>query len=221
MALIQMNYQEFKRDFGYSAQAVDKAAQSAAKTVAYALKVELQKEIRQSTIAGVRMKAMREISMNAALRRRSYSRGGGKLGKIPGGDRPLWMLQKVVRYNVPDDRETLFHSEVGFVSPPKAPISRNWMNIAYRQQEGATFKVPSALRRHLKLIGAGMKKAGDPKAKFYFLRKSTESFTDPAREIVDPFAAAHQQFAIETIRQRFEMKLKGEWIAQGRMKWPT
>lgn len=207
MSLIRTNYAEFLSDWQYSTDAIDKAAKDAASTVAFDMKKQLEKDIKAGNIAGQKMKPMREISKHPGMKSRFFAKGGGEFGKIP-YSKPLWMLHRIVRYNVPEKRDTTFHYEVGFVSTPKAPISRKWIEIATRQQAGATYPVSEAVRKHLAEIGAGMGRR-NWKRKLFFIK--AKDFTDPPRDIIDSFAATHRQKAILMIRQRFEQVLTGAW----------
>ena len=212
MSLIRMNYAEFERDWEYSTKAVDKAASSAVKTVAYKTMMDLRRDIRQGKAGGNTFSPLREISKHPAMRQQFWSAGGGKFTRIP-KNKPLWTLSKVTRYQVKENRDTLFAYEVGFVGPM---ISGKWKEIATRQQEGNTYTVGDALRKKLKYIGAALKKAGDPAYKYFFVQ--AKSMTLPGRDIIDSFLAANRSRIIDLIRTRFEMKLRGEWISQGRMK---
>lgn len=212
MSMIAVNYAQFERDWTHSTKAIDKAASSAVKTVAYRTMQDLRRDIRQGKAGSNVFRPLREISRNPAMRQSFYARGGGSYGRIP-RNRPLWMLQKVTRYQVKENRETLFAYEVGFVGPS---ISSNWKEIAMRQQSGNTYPVTDALKKKLKYIGAALKKKGDPTYILYFLK--TQQMTLPPRDIIDPFFEANRGRIIELIRQRFEQKLRGEWISQGRMK---
>lgn len=207
MSLIRMNYAEFMKDFQYSTQAIDKAAKNAASTVAYDMKKQLENDLKAGNVAGQKITPMREISKSPALKQRFFNKGGGQFGRIP-STKPLWMLHKVTRYNVLEERDTLFHYEVGFVSTPKAPISRNWIEIARRQQAGATYPVSAALKKKLAEVGATMGRK-NWKRKLFFIK--AQDFVDPPRDIIDSFYAAHGQAAIGLIRTRFEQMIMGAW----------
>lgn len=212
MSLIRMNYAEFEKEWTHSTAAIDKAASSAVKTVAYKTMMDLRRDIRQGRAGGNTFASLREISKHPAMRQQFWAAGGGKYTRIPKG-KPLWTLSKVTRYQVKENRDTLFAYEVGFVGPM---ISGKWKEIAMRQQAGNTYAVDDALRKKLKYIGADLKKKGDPAYKYFFVQ--AKSMTLPARDIIDSFRAANQSNIVALIRQRFEMKLRGEWISQGRMK---
>lgn len=212
MSLIRMNYAEFEREWTHSTKAIDKAASSAVKTVAYKTMMDLRRDIRQGRAGGTTFAPLREMSKHPAMRQAFYARGGGKYTRIP-RNRPLWALSQVTRYQVKEQRDTLFAYSVGFVGPL---ISGNWKEIAMRQQSGNTYPVSDALRKKLISIGAQLKKAGDPAYKYFFLR--TKQMTLPARDIIESFRAANQSRIVALIRERFEMKLRGEWISQGKMK---
>jgi hypothetical protein len=202
-----MNYAEFMNDWNYSTQAIDKAAKNAASTVAFDMKKQLTSDLKAGNIAGQKMKPMREISKSPALKQRYYAKGGGEFSRIP-NSKPLWILHKVVRYNVAEQSDTLFHYEVGFVSTPKAPISRNWMEIAQRQQAGASYPVSEALKKKLAEVGASLGRK-NWRRKLYFIK--AKDFTDPPRDIIDSFYAAHGQAAIGLIRERFNQMMTGAW----------
>ncbi|MHB8109761.1 MAG: hypothetical protein ACYDHW_06985 [Syntrophorhabdaceae bacterium] len=211
MSLIRSNFAEFYRDLQHSTQAIDKAAKSAASTVAFDMKKQLEKDIKAGNIAGQKMKPLREISKNKAVKSRFFAKGGGEYGTIP-YSKPLWLLHKVVRYNVREQRDTLFHYEIGFVSPAKAPISRNWIDIARRQQTGERFAVSAAMRKKLAQIGSSMSKRNWRRNLFFI---KTQDFTLPSRDIIDSFMMTHQQKAIALMRQRFEQILSGAWKRRG------
>lgn len=212
MSLIRMNYAEFEKEWSYSTKAIDKAASSAVKTVAYKTMMDLRRDIRQGRAGGNTFAPLREMSKNASMRQQFWAAGGGKFTRIP-KNKPLWTLSKVTRYQVKEQRDTLFAYEVGFVGPL---ISGAWKEIATRQQTGNTYPVSDSLRKKLMYIGADLKKKGDPAYKYFFLK--TKQMTLPARDIIDSFRAANQSNIIALIRERFEMKLKGQWISQGKMK---
>lgn len=212
MSLIEMNYAEFEREWSHSTKAIDKAASSAVKTVAYKAMQDLRMDIRRGAPGGNKFTQLKEISKHPATRQQFFARGGGKYGKIP-RNKPLWMLHKVARYQVKENRDTLFAYEVGFVGPS---ISRTWKEIATRQQTGAVYNISDALRKKLRSIGAMLKKAKDPKYKYFFVQ--AKQMVLPARDIIDSFLAANRSNIMSLIRQRFEQKLRGEWISQGRMK---
>lgn len=214
MSLIMMNYAEFEKEWTHSTKAIDKAAESAVKTVAYKTMIDLRRDIRQGRAGGNTFAPLREISKHPAMRQSFWSAGGGKYTKIP-RNKPLWTLSKVTRYQVSPNRTFLFAYEVGFVGPS---ISRNWKEIAMRQQAGANYPVSAAVRKKLMQIGAELKKKKDPKYKYFFLK--AKQFSLPARDIIDSYLAANRGNILALIRQRFEMKLRGEWISQGRMKRP-
>lgn len=207
-----MNYAEFQQDWAYSTKAIDKAASSAVKTVAYKTMIDLRRDIRQGRAGGNKFSVLREISKHPAMRQQFWAAGGGKYTRIP-KNKPLWTLSKITRYQVKENRDTLFAYEVGFVGPL---ISGKWKEIAMRQQTGNSYTVGDALRKKLKYIGAALKKAGDTSYKYFFVQ--AKSMTLPGRDIIDSFLAANRSRIIDLIRARFEMKLRGEWISQGRMK---
>jgi hypothetical protein len=95
-------------------------------------------------------------------------------------------------------------------------ISGAWKEIATRQQAGNTYPVSDSLRKKLMYIGAELKKKGDPAYKYFFIK--AKSMTLPARDIIDSFMATNRSAIFDLIRARFEMKIKGEWISQGKMK---
>lgn len=207
MSLIRSNFAEFYADMKYSTGAIDKAAKNAAATVAFDMKKQLEKDIKAGNVAGQKLKPLREISKNKAMKQRFYSKGGGEYGTIP-YNKPLWLLHRVVRYNVREQRDTLFHYEVGFVSSPKAPISGNWIEIARKQQTGGKFAVSSAIKKRLAEIGASISRR-NWRHKLFFV-KATE-FNLPARDIIDSFIETHRQNAIALMRQRFNQILIGAW----------
>jgi hypothetical protein len=211
MSLIRSNFAEFYQEMAHSTQAIDKAAKNAASTVAFDMKKQLEKDIKAGNIAGKKVRPLREISKHKLVKTRFYAKGGGEYGTIP-YSKPLWLLHKVVRYNVREQRDTLFHYEIGFVSPAKAPISRNWIEIARKQQAGERFAVSAAMRKKLAQIGSSMSKRNWRRNLFFI--KATD-FTLPARDIIDSFMATHQQKAVALMRQRFEQILSSAWSKRG------
>lgn len=211
-AEIRTNYAEFEREWTHSTKAIDKAASSAVKTVAYKTMQDLRRDIRQGRAGNTVFAPLREISKHPATRQAFWNAGGGKFTRIP-KNKPLWTLSKVTRYQVKESRDTLFAYEVGFVGPS---ISGNWKEIAMRQQAGNTYTVDSALRKKLFSIGAALKKRKDPAYRYFFVQ--AKSMTLPKRDIIDPFLAANRSNIMALIRERFEKKLRGEWISQGRRK---
>jgi hypothetical protein len=212
MTQIRMNYAEFEKEWTHSTAAIDKAASSAVKTVAYKTMMDLRRDIRQGRAGGNTFAPLREISKSPSFRQQYWNVGGGKFTRIP-KNKPLWTLAKVTRYRVKENRDTLFAYEVGFVGPS---ISGNWKEIATRQQTGNTYNVSTSLRKKLYSVGAALKKKKDPSYRYFFVQ--AKSMTLPSRDIIDSFRAANQGNIVALIRERFEQKLRGQWISQGRRK---
>lgn len=212
MSLIAINYAQFQQEWTHSTKAIDKAASSAVKTVAYKTMQDLRRDIRLGRTGGSTFAPLREISKNPGIRQQFWAAGGGRFTRVP-KNKPLWTLSKITRYQVKENRDTLFAYEVGFVGPS---ISGKWKEIATRQQSGGTYTVSDALRKKLKYIGAALKKAGNPAYRYFFVQ--AKQMTLPSRDIIDPFLTANRSKIIALIRERFEMKLRGEWISQGRRK---
>ncbi len=165
-----------------------KALETAIKVEGYRLRKVMKKEIRSSAPGG---QSFAPISMIA--RRLSKS------------TRPLRKLANAVRYQV---TKSPFSMAVGFSGPQ---LSKSWRRIALSQQEGGTFPISASRRGYLASRGGSLGKRSAAR-KYFFLLKSTKNLTVPARPIVAPFWAAHEESAWGHIRGNYRRKLRGERI---------
>jgi len=91
-------------------------------------------------------------------------------------------------------------------------LSKSYERILTRMQEGAQYDIPDDLRRTLAQYGATRRRRNDPKAKYFFLRKTTTRFRLPPRPAIDRFRAAHLEESRRQVVRNFERKMKGERI---------
>ncbi|MCK5541713.1 MAG: hypothetical protein KAI40_03400 [Desulfobacterales bacterium] len=166
---------------------VDKALNTAVKVEGFVLKRILQKEIRAGKPGG---KAFTPLSFIA---RRLHGRRPNR--------KPLEKLASVVRYQV---TQNPFSVMVGWVGKNQ----RTWRKLAKAQQEGFKRAISPGQRRLMTYQGASLGKVEGGSTPF-FLRKTTQFFTTPAREIMSPFWQAHERSANRNISNNFKKKLKG------------
>lgn len=200
--LLVQNMREFRREMELADKARIKAGQTAVRVEVFRLKKLLAAELRKGAPGGKALEPLRVISRGARNRK------------------PLAALAKAVRYwSRSDGGDRIF--SVGFNGGTVTgqsggerkgnQLSASWIRIAETQQEGKTFaageKKSGIIRQ-----GGVLKKQRKRHAKYYFLKKSTTSFTVPRRPVIDPFWAAHQQEAGKNIVNNFNRKMAGERI---------
>ncbi|RKY09275.1 MAG: hypothetical protein DRP56_02845, partial [Planctomycetota bacterium] len=153
----------------------------------------LKKEIRSSAPGGNRLAP---LSFMARITK------GGRLKP----DKPLKRLAALARYQVQYGQD--FEFRFGWDTPR---VSASVRKIAKRAQEGYTVSITPAKRRALARIAGGLGPRSRAR-RYLFLRKSTVSAHVPARELMEPYWAAHRDEARRNIRRNFRRKMKGEYI---------
>ena len=211
----------------------------AMKVRAAALTKKLLSEIRGGGVAGNRFaplsvvatrRAGRFLSRTPFTRSSATSRAGdaGSLG---------WSRGTLpVRYSVRGDRGNLA-IHIGFVDTRQSALSRSWKRLLLAHQRGFSKQVSRRQRRWAANIGmelSGYRKTANaakgslewsrsrtksgrptrpnPKARYFFWRKSVTTHTTPARPIIAPFWRANKAQAWSQIRADYRRKLSGERI---------
>jgi len=119
---------------------------------------------------------------------------------------------------------------IGFVNPKME--TRSWKELVETHQAGGSLGIlysgsRTRLGRRMARIGGKLKKAGDPDARFFFLRSARASGREraahrrvgsytgmmlPPRPIVDPFWQVNENEAAQNIVDNFHRKMAGERI---------
>lgn len=202
-----------------------KAAHTAVRAEGFRLMKLMKAQIKAGSPGGAAFKALSVIAGRGRTSVgifKSTGFAGIKGIGAPSGKTPLKRLAIPVRYWDKTTKDTIMAS-VGFTggsvinSAGEAykpnQISNSWIRIARINQDGGTLPISELGKRSLRYIGAALKKKGRPEeAKFYFWKKSTNSFKIPSRPIVSPFASSQQNQVEENIAANFEAKLRGERI---------
>ncbi len=118
--------------------------------------------------------------------------------------KPLRKLANSVKYQV---NKTPFSLALGW--PGNA--GKTWRRIALAQQEGYEFSPSPGKVRFFRWAGSKLSKRSKYR-KYFFLRKDTKTLEVPARPIIEPFWAAHENSAWHHIRDNYRRKLAGERI---------
>lgn len=194
---VRTNFAQFIRDFQTADKQRIKAGQDAVKVEGYRQMRLLQKEIEAGAPGGRKHKELREISKRRIDARLKTTHA-----------KPLSGLRHAIRYKVTSDGRFVF--EFGAV---EGKVSKSWINIMKARQEQGTADVQAGLRKKLAYIGGilkGKSKLAEWPAKAFFLK--TQTFENPARDIVDTFWNAHRHEVGLNIQRNFERKLRGERI---------
>jgi len=184
----------------------DKALNTAIKVEAFRLKKLLQKEIRAGRPGG---KSVAPLSYIARRKDRQVKTGGGTTARQSPNRKPLARLAMGVKYNVSSYKP--FVMKVGFVTPTgrtRSSKQGTWRTLAREHQEGFTSSISKNLRQRIIEKGGLLGKIDGGSTPF-FLRKSTRTFTTPARPIMAPFWAAHKRSVNRNIKRNFALKMKG------------
>jgi hypothetical protein len=138
-----------------------------------------------------------------------------KSGKKKKNQIPLYRLARLVRYRV-EFRGGNMQLSFGFVASKNSRLSTSWKQLLIEHQEGAEVLYTGSrteLGRRFARIGGRLKKAGDPDAKYFFLRRSTgRRIGIPNRPIIDPFWKKRASEAQRNIAKNFKRKMRGERI---------
>ena len=148
----------------------------------------LQREIRGGAPGGLEFAPLSAIARKRARRAR-----------------PLAPLARAVRYWIPQQDPIEMHS--GWTGPK---VSKSWKRIAEKHQRGFEVDVSQRQRRFLARYGGQMKRSRFKP--YFFIRQDTRRFDVPARPIMAPFWAAHENRAKRNITKNYQRKLRGERI---------
>jgi len=206
--LVWKNALQFKKHLDAIEKKRVKAGETATKVEGFRLSRKLKKDVREARPGGIRLTPLSQIARRTKTGKRKKN-----------ARKPLASLAHLVRYKAtrPSGK---FNVEVGFVAPKMK--TRNWMQLVGMHQKGESFDIlysgsRSYLGRRLANIGGRLKKAGDPDARFFFLRK-TAGYKGgrrgqlPARPEIDPFWKANKGQAQRNITNNWERKMAGERI---------
>lgn len=185
-----------------------KAMSTALKREGFLLAAELRKDIKAGRAGG------RAFSPLSSMARRFG-------GKFP-ARKPFTKLRSTqgasgpskgiipIRYN-PVMGAGGLKVEVGLVDTRQEKISKSWIRIFQRQQEGFTQQVTKRQREYLARLGGEI--GGRSKLrKHLFLRKGTTTLKTPARPIIDPFFSKWRALSSMRIEANFHKKMMGERI---------
>jgi len=187
----------------------DKALNTAIKVEAFRLRTLLRKEIRAGRPGG---KSVAPLSFISRRKERQIKTGGGTTARQSPNRKPLARMAMGVKYNVSSYKP--FVMKVGFVTPTGRTRSSKlgtWRTLAKEHQEGFTTHISKRLRRDIIEKGGLLGKISGGSTPF-FLKKSTRTFTTPARPIIAPFWRAHKRSVNQNIKRNFRLKMKGQRI---------
>jgi len=139
--------------------------------------------------------------------------GRTKAGRLRKNQAPLYMLARLLRYNVDYENGELSF-RFGFVRG-NGTIGGSWKKLLQKAQAGASMLYSGSrteLGRQLARIGGRLKKKGDPDARYFFLRKETGRAQVPARPMIAPFWNQYRDEALANIQANWARKLRGEQI---------
>jgi len=184
-----------------------KAGQTAVRVEGFQLMKKLKSEVRAGSVAGKSFSPLTEIAKRSVT--------GGARAKKPSPNRKAMSRTAVaIRYAVTKLGGGMQMS-VGYVESGgrSGKMSKSWTKIANKLQEGGTHPVTEKLRARLMEIGASMQRGRNKRAaRCFFLRKSTQQFSTPARPVIAPFWRMHGPGALRRIESNYERKMKGERI---------
>jgi len=185
-----------------------KAASTALKREGFLLAAELRKDIKAGRAGGqmfAKLASMARRSGNRFITRTPFTKlwstrqaTGASKGLIP------------VRYNPVMGSDGL-QVDVGFTDTRQEKLSKSWLKIGERLQEGYTQKITKEQRRYLARAGGAMPK-GSKLRKHMFLRKGTATFKTPPRPFIDPFYSKWRLLSPVRIKTNFDAKMRGERI---------
>jgi len=206
--LIWRNALQVKKDLDAVEKKRVKAAEVSARVEGFRLSRKLKAEVKEARPGGTRLTPLSQIARRTKTGKRKKN-----------ARKPLASMAHLVRYKA--TRESgKFNVAVGFVNPKMN--SRSWKQLVTLHQEGGASILyggsRSALGVRLARIGGRLKKAGDPDARFFFLkRKAGRGLGSsgpqlPARPEIDPFWKANKAEARRNITTNWERKMAGERI---------
>ena len=170
-----------------------KALNVAIRSEGYHQWLMLKKEIRAGSPGGHRLRTLTYLAR---------IKGSGRLKP----NKPMRRLAGAARYKVSYGGD--FEFRFGWDTHG---VSSTLKKIAKRSQEGYTINITPAMRRRFIRIAAKLGKRSKTR-KYLFLRKSTVSAEVPAREMMEPYWAAHVNEARKNIKSKFRRRLKGEFV---------
>jgi len=210
LKLIHKNAKELERWASKEANRVRKAHQTAAKVEGFRLMNKMILEVKAGAPGGQPFQPLTAIA-------RKTSGASVSRGRVPARKRftKLYSTQKASRYlkGIPPIRYKTkilgktTRVSIGFVGN----LSKSWIRIMQKQQEGFSIPATKSKRRLLASIGAAMSKRSKYR-KYFFIKKSTTRFRIPASPIIDPFWRANKAQARINIIRNFERKMAGERI---------
>jgi hypothetical protein len=171
----------------------EKALQIAIRKEAFNLRSQLKKEIKAGAPGGMHFEGLSYMA-----RRRRYRKSW-----LP--NKPLSRLAAPIRYDVVSNNP--FAIAVGWTN--KTPMSVR--KIVTRQQRGFTSRVSERRESYFRHRGGELSERSKNR-RYFFLRKSTQSFRTDPRPIMEPFWARHKMGAMRNIRLNFRRKMRGERI---------
>lgn len=202
---LSTNLIRFSKDLEKADKARVQAATMATRVEAFNLSKDLKQNLQSGRAGHTRFAPLSLLARNAknTQTRRKTAR------------KPLARLAAPVRYRVVQkgDKATF---QVGFVDPLRGKkLSRMLVYLGFFHQQGGTKSLgdqrTEMVRKFIK-IGARLRKSGNDASRFFFLKKSTRSFTTPARQIIEPFWQANSSQASRNITANFDKKMRGERI---------
>ena len=189
----------FVKDMENADKKVVWAARHATKGEAYRLMRLLQKEIKAGAPGGVPFAPIREITKET------------RAGNIP-KPKPLYRLFNAVRYRATTEGSGLTIGIGGI----EGMVSSSWLRILLESQTGSAKPVDPKFREHLLSIGIGLKGTGTKKAtglaRYFFLKRQTQTFKTPARSIMDAFWNEQAGQVMTNIQTEFNRLIEREKI---------
>jgi hypothetical protein len=190
-----------------------KALDTSIKVEGYRLLGVLRDQVRRGIPGGHPYSA---VLSHIAMRTKS-----GRMRKNPF---PLSRLAKLLRYNV-DYSDGALSVSFGYISRGPNNLSESWKSLIRKHQAGVDV-LYSGSRTELGIrmarIGGRLKKAGDPDARYFFLRRyagrsrgfgvENLNIKIPSRPMIDPFWNEQRANALRNIRENFRRKMRGERI---------
>ena len=179
------------------------------RALATALKVEgfersnqLKNELRSGSPGGASFAPMTYIARYR----------GGRIApdrpyNMASGGRNGFSMIRAIGYQI-DGPEDDPHVRIGWV--PKS-ASSTYRRIAELMQKGGTHGMKDSARHALRRAGQRMGKRSSTR-KYFFIRKTTQTFHTPARPVIDPYFRAHRMEFLASIHNKWRAKMIGERI---------
>ncbi len=199
---------DLEREGKKKIEIIRKATETALKREGFLLAADLRKDIKAGRSGSQSFDSLAMMAQRRGMRlmrRKPYTKlestekaGGASKGIIP------------IRYN-PVTKGDKFAVEVGMVDTRQEKISKSWIRIFEKQQEGFTQTVTQKQRKWLATMGGELPKRSKLR-KYYFLRKTTTTLRTPGRPVIDPFYERWRVMSPKRIEENIERKLRGERI---------